>query len=99
MSVSEKATRERSWDRSFVSLQLSESPNSSSNQEQGNKDVSKDTEGPAKAVERDSSGGHRRKELLFTADNDKCLRTGIIRNGFGQWSAILGGSQTQVSRG
>lgn len=80
-------------------LRLSESPNSSSDQERGNKDLCEDTEGPPKAVEDNSSRGRRRKVLLFTADEDECLRTGINRHGFSQWSAILSDPRYKFQEG
>ena len=41
----------------------------------------------------------KRKLLLFTPEEDECLRNGIRRHGFGQWSAILKDPTYKFQRG
>lgn len=45
-----------------------------------------------------SNQGQKKKGLLSTADEDKCLGEGIKLHGFGQWSNYEG-SQIQVPKG
>jgi hypothetical protein len=41
----------------------------------------------SKVTQKSSTG--RRKSVMFTLEEDKCLKAGLKRHGFGQWKAIL----------
>ena len=82
-----------------VCFRLSQSPSSSSDQEQANESLCEDTEVPQQPVESNSSHGPKRKILLFTADEDKYLRAGINCHGYGHWSAILRDPRYKFQKG
>ena len=86
-----------------VCLRLSsESPSSSSDQERSNESLCEaTTKRPEETdeVQKSSCGHNKKKPLLFTADEDECLRAGIKRHGFGQWSVVLRDPRYKFQKG
>ena len=82
-----------------VSFRLSDSPKTSlekdtlceDREEKGNED---------KCDQPSTSGARKkRKLLLFTPEEDGCLKDGITRHGFGQWAAILRDPKLNFQKG
>ncbi|XP_028518041.1 uncharacterized protein LOC110249249 [Exaiptasia diaphana] len=76
-----------------VNVRLSDSPNTSPNDKDECESTSSSFPAPkTRSIADDSaksSQGRKRKMLLFSLEEDNCLKLGIARHGFGQWSSIL----------
>lgn len=84
--------------REEACLQLSESPNTSSDQDRSSESLCEDTSRTDKTVQVKSSRGHKERTLIFTVDEDECLRPGIKRHWLWPKASHFEGYQIKVSR-